>query len=149
MTLKTFAAALASAAAVAVMAAPAFAAQSIEGEWLVQDKDGRVKIAPCANDATRLCGAIVWMSAPNDAAGKPKRDMNNKNAALRNRTILGLPLITGFKPNGPNKWSDGKIYNPKDGKTYNSKLELASNGSLKVSGCVSVICQTQVWTRAK
>ena len=149
MIFRKHALALASLAAAAGLASSAFAAQPIEGEWLVQDKDGRVRIAPCANDASRLCGSIIWMSAPNDASGKPVRDVKNQNAALRNRTILGLPLISGFKPNGLNKWSDGKIYNPKDGKTYNSKLELASNGSLKVAGCVSVICKTQVWTRVK
>ena len=120
----------------------------IQGDWIVQDKSGRVRIAPCPGDASRLCGNIVSMPRPNGANRQPLRDGKNPDAALRSRTILGLPLITGFKPNGANKWSGGKIYNPQDGKTYNSKLELAANGTLKVSGCVSVICKTQVWTRA-
>jgi uncharacterized protein (DUF2147 family) len=64
------------------------------------------------------------MPKPNDSKGQPLRDLNNPDPALQTRTILGLPLITGFKPNGAGKWNGGKIYNPQDGKTYNSKLEL-------------------------
>jgi uncharacterized protein (DUF2147 family) len=122
---------------------------SIRGDWLVQAKNGHVRIAPCASDAAKLCGTLVHMTQPNDANGQPKRDANNANAALRSRPILGIPLITGFSPNGANKWSGGRIYNPEDGKTYNSKLELTPAGALKVSGCVSVICKTQIWTRVR
>jgi uncharacterized protein (DUF2147 family) len=132
----------------ASLATAAAAAPSVEGDWIVEDRSGRVRIAPCKSDAARLCGTIVAMPRPNDASGQPLRDVKNPDAALRSRTILGLPLITGFKPSGAGKWDGGKIYNPQDGKTYASKLELAANGSLKVSGCVLVICKAQTWTRA-
>jgi len=140
--------AMVAAAGLIVSVASAQTGASVEGDWIVQDKSGRVRIAPCKTDASRLCGVIVSMPQPNDAKGQPKRDGNNPNAAMKSRTILGLPLITGFKPTGPGKWGDGRIYNPQDGKTYKSKLELAGNGTLKVSGCVLVICQAQTWTRA-
>ena len=147
----TYARVFGSVAFAAAMASSALAqspAASVEGDWIVQDKSGRVRIAPCKTDASRLCGNIVSMPKPNDAQGQPLRDANNPNAALKTRTILGLPLITGFKPNGAGKWNGGKIYNPQDGKTYNSKLELTPAGTLKVSGCVAVICKAQIWTRA-
>ena len=142
---------LAAAAAAASLGATGAYAQSAspQGEWLVQAKNGRVRIAPCPGAANTLCGNLVWLSEPNDAAGKPKVDAKNSNPALRTRPVLNMPMITGMKPDGANKWSGGKIYNPEDGKTYNSKMELQGNGVLKVSGCVSVICKAQTWTRAK
>ena len=39
-------------------------------------------------------------------------------------------------------------YDPKSGKTYASKLRVASDGTLKVSGCIAMFCQTQTWTKA-
>jgi uncharacterized protein (DUF2147 family) len=141
----------AAAAAIITAAAGGALAQAggdVQGEWYAQDKSGKIRIAPCPGQADRLCGTIVWMKAPNDGAGKPKLDVNNPDAKLAKRTIMGLPLITGFKPAGPGKWAGGKIYNPEDGKTYNSKLELGANNTLKVSGCVLVICKAQTWTRA-
>ena len=146
MTMKlVFAGALAGAALAAGAAA---AAPSVQGDWIVQDRSGKVRIAPCGSDAARLCGTIVSMPQPNDANGQRKRDVNNPDPAMRSRTILGLPLITGFKPAGAGKWDGGKIYNPEDGKTYNSKMEVTAAGTLKVSGCVLVICKAQTWTRA-
>ena len=138
----------ASALAAAGLFASSAAAKSVEGDWIVEDRSGWVRIAPCAGDATRLCGTIVAMPQPNDASGQRKRDVKNPDPTLRSRTILGLPLITGFKAAGPGKWAGGKIYNPQDGKTYASKLELTGDGRLKVSGCVLVLCKTQIWTRA-
>ena len=139
---------LTGAATVMLLAGAAQAKSAIEGDWLVQDGSGKVRIAPCAGQADKLCGKIFWAKAPKDASGAPRKDVKNPVAALRGRTIVGLPLITGFTPSGPNKWAGGKIYNPEDGKTYNSKLELTKDGKLKVSGCVMVICKTQTWTRA-
>ena len=132
--------------AAGLMASPA-AAKDVQGDWIPEDKSGRMRIAPCASDASRLCGTIVYVAVPNDSSGKPRRDVNNTDPAQRNRTIMGLMLISGFKPAGPGKWAEGKIYNPEDGKTYKSKLELRPDGKLKVSGCVLVICKSQVWTR--
>ena len=135
-------------ASASLFAGAAAAGASAEGEWIVEDRSGKVRIAACANDASRLCGTIVAMPKPNDASGQRLRDVKNPDPALRTRTILGLPLITGFKPAGPGKWDGGKIYNPQDGKTYASKMAVSANGTLKVSGCVLVICKAQTWTRA-
>ena len=145
ISVRVFAAAF---AVCGLAASAASASPSAEGDWIVEKRDGTVRIAPCRNDASRLCGNIVSMPQPNDASGQRKRDVNNPDAAMRSRTILGLPLITGFKPAGPGKWDGGKIYNPEDGKTYNSKMEVTAKGTLKVSGCVLVICKAQTWTRA-
>ena len=42
----------------------------------------------------------------------------------------------------------GSIYDPQSGKTYDSKLSLNPDGTLKVEGCISIICQAQTWKPA-
>ena len=121
---------------------------SIAGEWLTEGNWATVRISPCPGQGDRLCGRIVSLKQPNDAAGRPKRDTANADAKLRSRPVVGMPFITGFRAAGPGRWTGGKIYNPGDGKTYAARLAINGNGSLKVSGCVLVICQAQTWTRA-
>jgi len=133
------------AAALAIVATPAFAADPVEGEWLVQSGSAKVRIAPCAGNAGKMCGLIVWVRDPREAAAK---DANNPDPKLRTRPIMGLPLIRDFKPAGPGRWTGGKIYDPESGKTYDSKLRVNRDGTLKVEGCVLVVCQGQTWKRA-
>lgn len=140
-------------AAVVLVAGPlagAAAAQpaSIQGDWVTEGGWATVRIAPCQSQASRLCGRIVSLKQPNDKTGRPKRDTANMDPKLRDRTVVGMPFITGFKPGGSGRWTGGKIYNPGDGKTYASRLALNPNGTLRVNGCVLVICQGQTWTRA-
>src|SRR5215218_8818899 len=40
-------------------------------------------------------------------------------------------------------WSGGKLYDPATGKTYSGKIAANPDGTLKVQGCVFMICQTQ------
>ncbi|MCR5877353.1 DUF2147 domain-containing protein [Phenylobacterium sp. J367] len=136
------------AAALALVATPALAADPVEGDWFNKDASARVKLAPCAGSADRLCGTIVWLKAPNDTAGQPKKDVNNPDAKLRARGIVGLPFLRDFKRAEPGRWTGGKIYDPESGKTYDSKLRLNGDGSLKLEGCVLMICQAQTWRRA-
>jgi uncharacterized protein (DUF2147 family) len=138
---------LLAAAALGLIAGPALAADPAEGVWLVQDKDARVKIAPCPAHADQLCGDIVWLRSPQDEAGQPKHDIHNSDAALRSRPLMGLTMIRDFHSAGPGRWEGGKIYDPHSGKTYASKLRV-SGDTLKVDGCVLMICKTQTWTRA-
>ena len=136
------------AAAASLTAAPALAADPAEGVWLVQEKDAKVRIAPCPGHADRLCGEIVWLKAPLDEAGQPKRDRHNSEAKLRERPILGLTMIWDFHAAAPGRWEGGKIYDPHSGKTYSSKMRVTPEGALKVDGCVLMLCKTQTWTRA-
>jgi uncharacterized protein (DUF2147 family) len=135
------------AAALSLATAPALAAESAEGLWLVQDLTAKVRIEPCAGHADQLCGQIVWLKAPLDENGQPKHDRPNPDAGLRSRPILGLTMIREFRPAGPGRWDGGKIYDPRSGKTYNSKMRLTPDGALKVDGCVMMFCQTQTWRR--
>ena len=128
----------------ALTAAPAFAADPAEGEWFNQNASGKIRIGPCPSQAGKLCGAISWLRPPNDKA----LDANNPDPKLKTRPIQGMPMLWGFKSAGPGKWTGGKIYDPNSGKTYDSKISVNPNGTLKVEGCISVICQAQTWKRA-
>jgi uncharacterized protein (DUF2147 family) len=137
------------AAALSLAAAPAFAADPVEGDWMASGGIAKVHIAPCAGQAARLCGQIVWLKDPKDETGQLKHDARNPDPKLRDRPIIGLPFLRDFKQAGPGKWTGGKIYDPDSGKTYDSKMQINANGTLKLDGCVLVICQAQTWTRPR
>jgi uncharacterized protein (DUF2147 family) len=123
-------------------AAPALAADPVEGEWLVQDKGGKVHIAPCPRSPERMCGATTWVKDSSKMV-----DEKNPDASLRQKPLMGQQVMRDFKQAAPGRWTGGKIYDPKTGKTYASKITAAANGTLKVEGCVLMICQAQTWTR--
>lgn len=140
-------ASLALTAALMACALPAQAAEPVHGDWLTQSGSAKVRVAPCA-DKARLCGVVVWLKAPVDKAGRPTTDANNPDPALRTRPVVGLQLIRDFKPAANGRWTDGRIYDPQTGRTYASKLSLNPDGTLKVEGCLAVVCQAQTWKRA-
>ena len=124
--------------------ARAQAGGEVNGIWLTQAGDAKVRVSKCG---AGLCGVIVWLRAPIDpATGKPALDDKNPNPALARRPMIGLPLFSGMQPSGPNRWS-GQIYNADDGSSYASNVSLAGPDSLKVEGCVGVLCGGETWTR--
>src|SRR5206468_8598124 len=122
--------------------AAAAAAPAVQGLWLTDDHKGLVRIGPCG---ASLCGTIAKVADTSGTA--PTTDIHNPDARLRSRPILGLPVLSGFVDAG-SYWK-GRAYDPKSGKSYRSTLELNPDGSLKVSGCILFICESQRWTRAR
>jgi uncharacterized protein (DUF2147 family) len=96
-----------------------------------------------------LCGRIYWQKKPFSAAGQPKQDRHNPDAALRDRPLCGLRILTGFRRAKEGTWNAGRIYNPNDGRTYSSTLQLAADGSLRIRGFVglSLFGKTVEWVR--
>jgi len=125
------------AAAAALLAAPAFAADPVEGLWQTRPDDngnfGHVRIYPCE---AALCGVIV---AAFDGAGAPVTSPN-----------VGKRMLWDMAPAGNNAYSGGKIWAPDRDKTYSSKMSLSGN-ALSVAGCVAggLICRDQEWTRVE
>ena len=128
--------------AVAMLAAtPLAAAEPIAGSWVTATRDGVVRIAPCGKS---LCGTLArFLVTP--PGGADQRDIYNPDAKLRNRKLLGLPILTGFSEDGA-VWR-GTIYDPKAGKSYRSVLRRLDGDRLEVKGCIGPFCQTQVWRR--
>jgi uncharacterized protein (DUF2147 family) len=124
---------------------PAQAADPL-GTWYTASKESQVRIVKCGD---ALCGTLVWLKEPNDpATGKPKTDTHNADTSKQSRPLLGVPIVLSMKPSGPDQWS-GQVYNASDGKTYTGSFTLTGPNTAELKGCVmSIICQSQVWTRA-
>ncbi len=128
-------------------AAPANAQSGgeVSGIWLTQAGDAKVRVSKCGGG---VCGVVVWLRDPiNPATGKPQVDDKNPNPALARRPIIGLPLFAGMQPSGPNRWS-GQIYNADDGNSYVSNVSLSGPDTLRVEGCVGMLCGGETWTRS-
>jgi uncharacterized protein (DUF2147 family) len=128
------------------MALPVLAADPT-GVWFTEDNDARVRIYACDQD---LCGTVLSLKEPNDPdTGKPRLDKLNQDASKRDRTIVGIELMSGLKPNGtPDQW-EGSLYNPDDGYTYKGILTVQDLLTLKLQGCVlgGLICKSEIWKR--
>ncbi len=131
------------AAALVMMAAPALAAEPIEGRWVTQEGDAVITIGPCGSST---CGRISKFLVP-PPKGADQRDVNNPNASKRSRKLLGLPVLFSFSEDSE-QWR-GRIYDPKSGKDYRSIVRRKNKNTLEVKGCIGPFCQTQVWKRAR
>jgi uncharacterized protein (DUF2147 family) len=108
------------------------------GTWLTQSGDSKVRIQPCGAE---YCGSIVWLS-------REIKDTHNPDPALRQRSLLGLPIIFNMKASG--ETYAGKLYNPRNGKIYSGKLKLVGVDKLDLAGCVlGLFCKHETWTRAE
>lgn len=112
------------------------------GTWLVQDKDAKVELTINANGT--LEGKCVWHKTPN------LKDVHNKNPELRDRPVVGMKVVWGFKWNAEDHmWDDGNVY--KEGKVYCGKMRLNPDGTIFLKGniCNTPLGKTNVWTRVK
>jgi uncharacterized protein (DUF2147 family) len=117
------------------------------GQWLTEGGRSRVRVAECGG---ALCGTVIWLKEPNDPeTGKPKLDAKNADVSKRSRSLVGVQILLGAKPNGNKTWT-GQVYNAEDGKTYSGTLTELGPNSLKLEGCAlaGLICKAQTWTRA-
>jgi uncharacterized protein (DUF2147 family) len=137
-------------AALAVSGASPALAQAggdVSGIWLTQAADAKVRVSKCG---AGICGVVVWLRTPIDpATAKPAVDDKNPNPSLARRPMIGLPLFSGMKASGPDRWS-GQIYNADDGNSYASNVSVSGPDSLRVEGCVGgALCGGETWTRSR
>jgi uncharacterized protein (DUF2147 family) len=121
------------------------ASETLAGDFLVEDGLAKVAFGPCPAAPALTCGTITWLKDP---VGHPTRDVNNPDRSLRGRPLIGLTVVRDMKPDGPGRWSGGRVYDPKTGRSGNGKLRLSADGKLRVEGCVLVICDSEDWVRA-
>ena len=115
------------------------------GEWTLSDGRLTVSIVPCRGN--QVCATLIRLQEPNNGDGTPKLDLKNKNPALRSRHLIGMPLIDGMAPTGPNTWK-GQIYSSDDGDFYRAYATVAGD-HLSVKGCWFVICRDLNFNRNK
>lgn len=134
---------------------PAWAgdADAIVGVWVTEGGRAHVEIA---KEGGVYNGKIIWLLEPKypdddekGMAGQEKVDRENPDPSRRNRPLIGLNMVTGFKYAGDGKWRKGRIYDPENGKTYKCKITLTDRGTLKVRGFigVSLLGRTTEWKR--
>jgi len=110
------------------------------------ERPGKFEIFRCGAGKRYLCAKIVWLKDPY-YKGKPLHDIRNENPRMRDRPILGLPIMQGLAPSGANQWK-GNIYNPEDGNTYSVTLTLVSRNQINIRGCKGwILCGTRTWLR--
>ncbi len=105
--------------AILIFQASVFAQENkITGYWLTDCGRSQIKIYQGENG--KYHGNIVWLKNKED---KNKKDKNNPNEALRNRKILGLPMIRNFSyDKNEEEWGGGKIYDPESGNYYDAYM---------------------------
>ena len=113
---------------------------AILGEWINSEQNARFEIY---KKGDKYFGKILW------GTGSDSKDVENPDASLRSRELVGLTILHDFVYEGKEIWADGTIYDPKDGKTYSCKLTLTSADKLDVRGFVgfSLFGRTETWTR--
>ena len=90
---------------------------------------------------------LAAMSMPASAvATQPERivaigDLHGDHEAWR--ALAGAARLIDTK----GRWTGGKIYDPGEGKTYDARIRINPDGTLKLEGCVLIVCQAQTWRR--
>jgi len=121
---------------------------AIVGTWLTEDGASKVDVSASkvADGSTVYAGKVVWLKDPT-RDGKPLRDANNDNAALRDRPILGLEILSGFKAGAAGAWTGGTLYSPRRGESFPADLSLLPDGSLELKVKAGFTTKTVRWTR--
>ena len=119
-----------------------FADVNIFGYWLTSGSI--VKVENCDN---LVCGKIITVFVEDGIDPNSILDKNNKNKSLRERTLVGVDLLSEFQINREDQktFKGGKIYDPRSGRTYNSNLYYKPSGNLKVEGCLRSFCRGEEW----
>lgn len=116
-------------------------ADAILGEWLSQEKDGKIMIF---KQGDQYFGKISWGKIPG------KKDTKNPDEKLRNKDLVGAVILKNFKFTG-SSWENGTIYDPNSGKTYDCILKIRDgNKTLDIRGFVgtAMFGRTSTWTRS-
>lgn len=118
------------------------AAEAVEGIW--EKSDGRAQIR------LKIEKGILSGFLTKVAAEAPVHDINNPDPSLRERKIVGLQIISGFRKQG-DKWVGGSLYDCRRGKSYKGSIWLEGRDQLRMRGHVgvSLIGSTAKWKRIK
>jgi uncharacterized protein (DUF2147 family) len=126
-------------------------ADAVIGVWTTEGGESRVRIE---REDGEYVGSIIWLKEPRypegeAEAGKAKRDRHNPDEAKRERPIIGLKVLEGFRYDD-GEWTGGTIYDPKNGKTYRCRIRMEGE-VLHVRGYIGtpLLGRTTEWKRYK
>ena len=143
---------LAACIAVSASGRPAYAAESIEGCWIIESGQSVIELSV---DAGILSGRIVglesayYLADEDGPEGALRVDLKNDDPALRSRPLAGMELVSNLTRRGE-EWRGGEIYDPESGNTYSVRLRIDDDGSLNIRGYVGtpLFGRTTRWTPA-
>ena len=118
----------------------------IVGTWLIEEDGHPVEKIEVYECDSLYCGKIVWINNP-DSSHTPALDKKNKNEELRNRPLLGLEILKGYKFDGEDCWKDGKLYAHRKGKTVSPELTLIDKDHLKIEIKLLFFKKSFTWKR--
>lgn len=131
---------------------------AILGTWLTGAEGKEMARVTISRKDGGYVGKIVWLVYPDfregdepGMEGKPKVDLKNPEPELRNRPMLGMMILSGFrfKPGKKWPWVGGSVYDPENGHTYRARMKLEGDGTLRVKGFVLIplFGRSTTWTR--
>jgi len=113
-------------------------ARDIAGTWELRGDEASAHVTIVLEDGI-LTGRLTWLEIPDypqddprGMPGLPRVDRNNPDPDLRDRPLVGLPILHGFAYKGDGRWRGGRIYAPDEGKTYRCRLRLTDEETLEV-----------------
>lgn len=139
-----------------LLATPVWAADPIEGYWLVHAEKDHGGVVHLYAEGGCINGKVVALESPKFSAteypqfaGQPLRDINNPDAAKRAQPILGLQIAQCLKPVGDGHYEGATFYRPEDGHNYRGKAKFTDARTLEVRGYlgISLLGKSQTWTR--
>lgn len=112
-------------------------ADKIVGIWWNDEKTTKIEVKKVEG---KYIGTIVYMIPEKYENGQPPKDKNNPDESLKNRSLVGLQILSGFVYDTNKKeWKSGTIYDPKSGNTYDCYAWLDHDDLLKLKGFVAGI----------
>ncbi len=130
---------------IAGIANTSYGQNEISGYWKLGD--GKTIVEFTETGEAVFQGKIAWLEEATDKKGNPFKDKKNPDRSLRNRDILGLPMVERLDyKNGA--WT-GKMYAPKNGRTVNVSFTQDGHDKLQVEVSFKGMKRTQVWHRTE
>lgn len=125
------------------LASPAgTASPNPNGLWRTQMHGAHVEIRTCADRSP--CAFLTWVD--DSIAQGNTRDVRNPDVSMRNRPLIGLPILWGLRSTASG-WEGGSVYNPDTGQTFRSSMRFRPDGKLQVTGCWGPLCRSETWVR--
>ncbi len=124
--------------------------ERITGIWWNDEKTSKLEVKKEANGT--YSATIVYIIPEKYENGQPQKDTENPDPKLRDRSRLGLIIMSGLRYDAKsNEWNGGRIYDPQSGKTYDCYIWMEDrNDMLFMKGYVVGIRwlgKSTEWTR--
>lgn len=121
---------------------------AISGNWLTEKNEAKINVYKDKDG--KYYGKIYWLKVSNDENGKPKKDIKNKHENLRNRSLIGVLILSGMQFNSSDKvWENGRVYKPDYGHDADCIIYYIDENTIKVKGYMGLkwISESQIWKR--